>query len=170
LKKKAPPRISSSKSIVEQTDDKVTAAMKEYERKRSLDEDVSIRAVAKAAGVSPSNLSRRLAGKTKSRFGRTAVNRKLDGDLTRAVMLYCQRSDFIGSPSRKDMITNTAKRLLAKEGYTRTENVSIGKNWTTRFLKRHPEFHVRKTTSKDLSVWRPPIQRSLKATLRTWDL
>jgi len=48
------------------------------------------------------------------------------------------------------MIANAARRLLAKEDHTRTENVKLGKNWTTRFLKRHPEFHVRKTTSKDL--------------------
>jgi AcrR family transcriptional regulator len=143
-------RASKAKSNRDEKDDRVERGLKEYRERKDAGEKVSMRSVAAKVGISPGTLSRRLSGKTGSKFGREPVNELLDDDLAHAVIIYCQRLDFIGSPARKDMITQAARRLLATERRERVENVKIGKNWTTRFIQAHPEFKVKKTTSKDL--------------------
>jgi len=140
-----------TKTVTQQKDEKVNKAVAEYqERDKAGDKRVSRSAIARKHGVSPSTLCRRLKEKTGSKFAQKPVNRKLDDDLSQAIVLYCQRLDFIGSPARKDMITQAARQLLAKQELTRPEFIHIGKNWTGRFLKSHPEFQVRKTTPKEL--------------------
>lgn len=92
---------------------------------------------ARAFDVAPRNLQRRWNG-SGSRSTRPSTNKALTNEQEQAIRDYIHRLDSINQCARPRMVVGAANYLI------RFENRTVGHLWLNRFLKRNPEFHLRK--------------------------
>ena len=92
---------------------------------------------ARALNVAPRTLQRRWNGGD-SKTTRPSTNKALTDEQEQAIRDYIHRLDSINQCARLKMIVGAANYLI------RFESRIVGHLWLNRFLKRNPEFHVRK--------------------------
>ena len=97
-------------------------------------------AAANAYDVPVRRLQRRWNG-CNSKSTRDASNKALTEAQEQAIREYISRLDRINMSARPRMIVGAANYLI------RFENRVVGHQWLSRFLKRNPDFHVRKQKS-----------------------
>jgi hypothetical protein len=71
-------------------------------------------------------------------------NKKLTSDQQLAGFLYARPLEKIGTSARFPMVTSCANSILIRCHSARTPPPTVDSRWTSRFLRRHPEFHIRK--------------------------
>jgi hypothetical protein len=107
-------------------------------------EKPNIAAMAREFQVPVSRLRARWSGRP-SKQDRPGPNKKLGDDQELAVCLYIQRLDAIGTSASFPMVTSCANSILRLCHSSRTTPLpTVDSCWTSRFLQRHPEFHIRK--------------------------
>ena len=97
----------------------------------------------------------RLRGRWKgrqSRVERPAGNKRFTEGEELAICIYLNRLNVIGICAQLPMITSCANEILRKN-YD-VENLldpppTVSAKWSRRFLKRHPEFHIKKQKTLD---------------------
>ena len=94
-------------------------------------------AAARAYDVPERTLQRRWNGGA-SRSTRASVNKALTDAQEQAIREYIARLDAVNMSARPRMIVGAANYLL------KFEDRKVGHQWLSRFLKRNPDFHVRK--------------------------
>ena len=94
-------------------------------------------AAAREYDVPLRRLQRRWNG-SGSRSTHAGTNKALIEAQEQAICEYIARLDAINMSARPRMIVGAANYLL------KFENRQVGYQWLTRFLKRNPDFHVRK--------------------------
>ena len=114
--------------------DEATQLALEYMKKKK----VSVREAAKKYKIGRERLRGRLKG-VKSRHEKVSINRKLNQEMEKALLQYCKYLDDIGVSARVRMIERSAKQILARAHRGPGPAPKIGKNWSARFIKRHPE-------------------------------
>jgi len=62
-----------------------------------------------------------------------------------SIVRWCERLDEWGHPARLDLVTSMAQAIVAR----RLKDHSLGKNWITRFLNRHPTLVTKLSTHLD---------------------
>jgi hypothetical protein len=78
---------------------------------------------------------------------RGGSNRKLDASQEAALCSWLDRMIRLGFPPRKDLIQQHADRLILIS--SPPGSPTVGKHWVSRFLKRHPEYVVRRDNRLD---------------------
>ena len=112
----------------------------------------SIAACARAKGVDKTALQRRVAGKA-SYFNRAPPgNRALNPAQEQAVCEFIELRSSFDIRCRLEVIRRCANSILKAAGETRV----VSRDWPTRFVTRHPEFHKRK--QKPLASIRKDIE------------
>jgi hypothetical protein len=99
------------------------------------DEFTSIRQAARIFSVPNSTLRDRLLG-SKSQADIRANGHKLSENEEISLLKWILSMDDRGSAPRPSMVADMANLLLAKRGETPIQTVGV--NWTTTFVKRHP--------------------------------
>ena len=111
----------------------------------------NIAATVREFGVSESRLRARWKGRP-AKSERILVNRRLTDDEELVVCLYLKRLDEIGTSARLPMIANCANTIL-RASHPSDKSTSplptVSSAWISRFLERHPEFHIRKQKTLD---------------------
>jgi len=102
-------------------------------------EKPNVAAVAREFEVPETRLCARWNGR-QSRQGRPAAGRKLTEDQELAVCPHLKQLDTIGTSARFPMVTGCADFILRQchPDHLTTPPPTVGPNWTTRFLERHP--------------------------------
>jgi hypothetical protein len=95
----------------------------------------SIREAARIYNVSDRTLRRRLSG-VQSRVDLRANSHKLSQNEEISLLEWILSMDDRGSSPRPSMVEDMANLLLAKRGETPVRTVGV--NWTTNFVNRHP--------------------------------
>lgn len=111
----------------------------------------NVAAAAREFEVPETRLRARWNGR-QTKVDRPAANRKLLEEEELAVCLYLRRLDKIGTSARLPMITDCANSILRRNHHLtdpETPPPTVSSAWTTRFLLRYPEFHVRKQKTLD---------------------
>jgi len=110
-------------------------------------EKPNIAAVAREFQVPVSRLRARWNGRS-SKQDLPEPNKRLTDDQELALCLYLRRLDTIGTSARFPMITSCANSILRRSYDLAADPTipppTVSSLWTSRFLKRHPEFHIRK--------------------------
>jgi len=107
----------------------------------------SIGAAAEAFDIPKSTLYYRYTGERTSRH-LAQVDNQLISDLEeKAIVAWCKEQDNCGFPPRLDMVKSMALFLYKKR--TGDKGKSLGKNWITRFLDRHPDMATKFSTKLD---------------------
>jgi DDE superfamily endonuclease/Tc5 transposase-like DNA-binding protein len=110
----------------------------------------NIRKTAREFAVPEGRLRRRWKG-GKTLFQRPPTNRKLDSTQEGALCEYLDYLDSVGIPLKRASVGATANSILASAHEDSTNPPpQIGEHWTRRFLKRHPEYHVRRKRAIDI--------------------
>jgi len=111
----------------------------------------NVAATAREFCVSESRLRARWKGRP-AKSERILVNRRLTDDEELVVCLYLKRLDEIGTSARLPMIANCANTIL-RASHPSDKSTSplptVSSAWISRFLERHPEFHIRKQKTLD---------------------
>lgn len=94
----------------------------------------SVAAAAKAFGVKPRTLQRRIQEKG-SLYTQSATNKALNPAQEQALFEYIQCLDKIGMSPTPHMLRSSANFILCKEDHV------VGPNWITRFLKQNPTLY-----------------------------
>jgi len=128
-------------------------------------EKPNIAKLARDFRVPQGRLQARIEGRA-SRSERGGTNRLLSEAEEAAVCLYLKRLDTIGTSTRVPMVTGCANRILEKRtrfsgSEESTRPMKVGPTWTARFLKRHPEFHIRKQKTIDFDRKKADNQSNL---------
>jgi hypothetical protein len=100
--------------------------------------------------VHKDHLHRRWKGTRNSRSSRNSTNLKLDAHQEKAFCWYLTSLWEIGVPLRQKNITAAANEILAAACSPDQQSLVIGEHWPTWWLKRHPEFTVRKEKSIEI--------------------
>ena len=112
------------------------------------DERINVAEIARTYEIPVARLRARLQGR-QSRQDRPGANRKLSEDQELAVYQYLDPLDSIGTSARIAMVSSCANAIL---GYGHTGSdppPRVGDHWASRFLDRHPEYHIRKQKTID---------------------
>ena len=107
------------------------------------DPDLSRRKVAKIYNISLNTLCERLNGR-QPRHNIMPNSRKLVDIEESCVVRYILELDSQGLPPRLSNVEDMANRLLDQRGASR-----VGRNWTSNFVRRHPELKTRFTRKYD---------------------
>ena len=107
------------------------------------DPSLSLRAAAKIYSIDFTTLSRRRRGR-QSRRDRMPNSRKLVDLEESTIVRYILELDSQGFPPRLSHVEDMANRLLDQRGAPR-----VGMNWTSNFIRRHPELKTRFTRKYD---------------------
>ena len=107
----------------------------------------NVRKTAREFAVPEGRLRRRWKG-GKTLFQRSPTNRKLDTAQEGALCQYLNYLDSVGLPLKRPQIGATANSILASSDTDLPQQ--IGEHWIQRFLKRHPEYHVRRKRAIDI--------------------
>ena len=100
----------------------------------------SIRAADSTYNVDHTTLTRRLRGTTKSRKVAQQIYKKLSPAEEKALIRWILDLEERGHPPAPSFVTTMADLLLSK----RCGSIkSVGKNWTTKFIKRSPELKTK---------------------------
>src|SRR5437899_1727456 len=104
----------------------------------------NVPAASEAFDVNRRTLYRRLAGTSVSRAAAHEDQQRLTPPEEKAIVKWCFSQDDLGFPPRLDMVKDMAAHLEAK----RTGEIppAVGKNWVSRFLKRHPDLALKFST------------------------
>jgi len=107
----------------------------------------SMGAAAEPFDILKSTLYYRYMGERTSRH-LAQVDNQLISDLEeKAIVAWCKEQDNRGFPPRLDMVKSMALFLYEKR--TGDKRKSLGKNWITRFLNRHPDMATKFNTKLD---------------------
>jgi hypothetical protein len=113
-------------------------------------ENPNVAAVAREFQVPVTRLCARWNGRS-SKQNLSRPNKRLTDDQELAVCLYLQRLDTIGISARFPMVTNSILRRSYDSAAAALDSIipppTVSSCWTSRFLKRHPEFYIRKQKS-----------------------
>ena len=104
----------------------------------------SIHASGEKFGVAYSTLRGRLKGRVSREVGHHKLQ-VLTEDEESAVVRWCERLDEWGHPARVDLVRSMAEGIVAR----RLKDHSLGKNWITWFLNRHPALATKRSTRLD---------------------
>ncbi|RPA70898.1 hypothetical protein BJ508DRAFT_183619, partial [Ascobolus immersus RN42] len=80
----------------------------------------------------------------KSKSTRDPTNRLLNDEQDLALCEFLRRLDYTGVTPMKSTITLAANTLLRKAHSGSGKTPTAGTKWTSRWLKAHPDFHVKK--------------------------
>jgi len=128
-------------------------------------EKPNIAAVAREFQVPATRLRARWNGR-QSRQDRSGANRRLTDDQELEVCLCLKRLDTIGTSARITVVTSCANFILGRAHATRSDTESgrryptiqpstVGPRWTSGFLERHPELHIRKPERQPKKSYHP---------------
>ncbi|OQE41382.1 hypothetical protein PENCOP_c005G01271 [Penicillium coprophilum] len=126
-----PPIRSQSSSNLAEQEGRILLAIQAFKNK----EITTIREVARRFEVPRSTLQRRLAGNT-FRPETRANNHKLTETEEESLEKWILSMDRRGGAPRPSMVREMANLLLEKRGTTPV--ISVGENWVTNYVKRHP--------------------------------
>jgi hypothetical protein len=130
-----PKRPRSAQNSIEQ-EGRILLAIKAIKE----DQITSIRAAARLFNVPRNTLARRLAG-VQSCIDIRANGHKLTQNEEISLVKWILNMDTRGAAPRPSMVADMANLLLAKRGETPIQ--SVGSNWVTSFVKRHPSLSSR---------------------------
>jgi len=104
-------------------------------------QESNVATACEAFDVKRRTLYRRLAGTTLPRVAAHEEQQRLTPSEEKAIVKWCFTQDDIGFPPRLDMVKDMAIHLEFK----RTGEVPppLGKNWISRFLRRHPDLALK---------------------------
>ncbi|KAJ5508326.1 hypothetical protein N7527_010469 [Penicillium freii] len=110
----------------------------------------NISKTAREFAVPEGRLRRRWKG-GKSLFQRQPNGRKLSSVQEQALCDYIEYFDTVGASINRRQIAIAANSILEEDHYDETEPPpQIGDHWLKRFLKRHPEYYVRRRRALDV--------------------
>lgn len=114
--------------------------------------EVSFRWLERQFNVKKDRLNRRWNGIQKPKSARDPINLKLDQHQDKALCWYLTRLWEIGVPLRYAHISAAANEVLATaHGQSEPEELPrVGECWPARWLRRHPEFTVRREKSIEI--------------------
>jgi hypothetical protein len=130
-----PVRSQTSKNLIEQ-EGRIELAIQAYNNK----EITSIREAARRFSIPFSSLRRRLNG-VQPRANSRANSLKLTAIEEESLQKWILSMDSRGSAPRPSMVREMADLLLAHRGTTPV--LTVGENWVTNFVKRHPDLSSR---------------------------
>ena len=107
-------------------------------------DEPSIRASGEKYGVAFSTLRGRLKGSVSREVGHHKLQVLTEYE-ERSIVRWCERLDDWGHPARLDLVKSMAEAIVAR----RLKDRSLGKNWITRFLNRHPALATKLSTRLD---------------------
>lgn len=107
-------------------------------------EELNVPAASEVFEVNRRTLYRRLGGTTLSRVEAHEVHQRLTPAEENAIVKWCFSQDDIGFPPRLDMVKDMALHLEKKR--IGVQPPPLGKNWVSRFLKRHPPLALKLST------------------------
>ena len=107
------------------------------------DEHINVAEIARTYEIPVARLRGRLQGR-QSRQDRPGANRKLSEDQELAVCQYLDRLHTIGTSARIPMVSSCANAILGYGHTGQDPPPRVGDHWASRFLDRHPEYHIRK--------------------------
>jgi len=107
-------------------------------------EEPNVPAASEAFDVKRRTLYRRLAGTTVDRATAHEEQQRLTLPEEKAIVKWCFTQDDLGFPPRLDMVKDMAIKLESKR--TGKTPLALGKNWISRFLKRHPDLALKLST------------------------
>jgi hypothetical protein len=102
----------------------------------------SRRAAARHYGVNPDTVGRRKSG-TLPRQQAHEKQQNLSSEEEQFLLAWIQAEDLAGTSPTYTRI-RTMANLMYQHQTTPSRTVNIGKNWITKFKKRHPELEHRK--------------------------
>jgi hypothetical protein len=130
-----PIRTQSSRNSIEQ-EGRILLAIEAYKNK----EITSLHEVARQFDVPRTTLRRRLAGST-NRAETRANSHKLTQIEEESLQKWILSMDSRGAAPRPATVREMANLLLAARGST--PPLTVGENWVTKFVKRHPSLSSR---------------------------
>ena len=101
-------------------------------------------AASEAFDVKSRTLYQHLAGTTLPRAAAHEEQQRLTPPEEKAIVKWCFTQDDIGFPPRLDMVKDMAIHLESKR--TTKPSLPLGKNWISRFLRRHPDLALKLST------------------------
>jgi len=116
---------------------------KAIEHYRHSDEP-SIRVSGEKYGGAYSTLRGRLKGRVSWEVGHHKLQVMTEYE-ERSIVRWCERLDEWGHPAWLDLVKSMAQAIVAR----RLKDHSVGKNWITRFLNRHPALATKLSTRLD---------------------
>jgi len=102
----------------------------------SVNNPISVGEAAEEYEVNKRTLYRRIAGTHESRVISHQEQQRLTPAEESAIVKWCQEQDDRGFPPRLDMVRSMAIHLEEKR--TGTIAATLGQQWISRFLNRHP--------------------------------
>lgn len=127
-------------------EDKVIEAAGAY----SSGDYTTIKAAADAVGAPVQRVSRRLRG-IPSEISKGGQNKKLDEPQERAVGDVVKRYNDLGLSLNPRKITQVANSILRGSAGSDVLMHSVGPGWGRRYLKRHPEFVVKRKKPREVN-------------------
>jgi predicted HTH domain antitoxin len=131
-----PPIRSQNRQKLTEQEGRILCAIQALEKQEKL----SIRRAAEIYDIPKSTLHARLAGRT-NRVEKRANSTKLTEIEENSLKQWIISMDIRGAAPRPAMVQEMANLLLATRGPTPIQ--TIGKNWVSNYVKRHPELDSR---------------------------
>lgn len=131
-----PPIRSQNRQKLTEQEGRILLAIQAIEKREKL----SIREAARIYDVPRTTLQARIHGR-KNRVDLRVNSSKLTKTEENSLKNWIISMDIRGEPPRPQTVSDMANLLLATRGTTPIRN--IGKNWVTRYVKRHPELTTR---------------------------
>lgn len=100
-----------------------------------------------------------------SRSNRPSVNLRLNPTEELALCRYLNIMEEAGLYARYYHIKRTANSILSRRP---EPELPISSAWATRFLKRHPEYHIRRQRTLDIKRKEAHNQRDIKVFFKRW--
>jgi hypothetical protein len=133
----------------EDSNERVQKAVDEINRERETGEKVNVAEKALQYRVHKDRIHRRL-NRIRPRGGRRAVNTKLSAIQKACLLEYVRILNEIGLSIRLNQLSCAANALLAHDHTEEGLPLSVGPQWSRRFLIRYPELYKAKQKSLEL--------------------
>jgi len=124
----------------EQVEGRIQQAIQHYKTS----DKPSLRLSAEKFGITYSTLRGRLTGR-QAQATRLVRRQALSEYNEKSIVRWCETLDEWGHPARKSVVKGIAEAIVA----CRVKGRTFGKNWVTRFLRRHPGLAVKLGTRLD---------------------
>jgi hypothetical protein len=102
------------------------------------DRDLSQTKAAQKRGVPRSTLSRRLSGQAR-RNERIQAHQRISKSQEETLIRWVLRQESLGYALSHSQLCACVEAILQQQG----DNKPLGKHWTTRFVKRHPQLSTK---------------------------